>query len=107
MGMAAASGRKRRKHFPKDWGTSPEKMITKRRCLLVFDGNNQVCRDEMMMSSEWEVRSSLNGVEGGAEVSDLDYWTVMRANAFHDAAAEERVADDTEENASTPVAQVA
>lgn len=82
-------------------------MITKRRCLIVYDGNQQLTRDEMMMSTEWEVRGSLDGVEGGAEVSDLDYWTVMRANAYHDAASEQPSAMVSEENASTPVATIA
>jgi len=44
----------------------------------------------MMMSSAWEVKTNLAG--GNAEVSDLDYWTVIRANAFHDAAKEDREA---------------
>lgn len=65
-------------------------MVTKRRCLQVYDGDKLLCRDEMMMSSAWEVKTHLAGVD--AEVSDLDYWTLMRANAFHDAAKEEREA---------------
>jgi len=46
----------------------------------------------MMMSSAWEVKANL--ASGGAEVSDLDYWTVVRANAFHDAARQDREAQN-------------
>jgi len=69
-------------------------MVTKRRCLQVYDGSKLLCRDEMMMSAAWEVKANLAG--GDAEVSDLDYWTVVRANAFHDAAREERTASSKE-----------
>ena len=97
-------GKRNGKNLPPSWGVNPEKMITKRRCLLVFDGNKELCRDEMMMSSEWEVRSSLNGVEGGAEVSDLDYWTVMRANAFLDAVNEPTPTSATSTSTAVTVA---
>ncbi|EWC47850.1 hypothetical protein DRE_02732 [Drechslerella stenobrocha 248] len=86
----AVGGRKRRRNLPAGWGVQPDRMVTKRRCLQVYDGNKLLCRDEMMMSSAWEVKANLAG--GDAEVSDLDYWTVVRANAFHDAAREERAA---------------
>lgn len=58
-------------------------MVTKRRCLMVFDGPKVLCRDEMMMSTEWEVRAQLND---DTFVSDLDFWTMRRAEAFLDAA---------------------
>jgi hypothetical protein len=58
-------------------------MVTKRRCLMVFDGPKLLCRDEMMMSTEWEVRAPLGG---DSYVSDLDFWTMRRAEAFLDAA---------------------
>ncbi|EPS37123.1 hypothetical protein H072_9263 [Dactylellina haptotyla CBS 200.50] len=86
--LMAAGGRKRRRNLPAGWGVQPDRMVTKRRCLQVYDGSKLLCRDEMMMSSAWEVKANLAG--GEAEVSDLDYWTVVRANAFHDAAKEER-----------------
>lgn len=56
-------------------------MVTKRRCLMVFDGPKLLCRDEMMMSTEWEVKAPL----GDSFVSDLDFWTMRRADAFLDA----------------------
>jgi len=83
-----ASGRKKRKNLPSGWGVQPDRMVTKRRCLQVYDGDKLLCQDEMMMSSAWEVKANLAG--GESEVSDLDYWTLVRANAFHDAAKEDR-----------------
>jgi len=50
---------------------------------MVFDGPKMLCRDEMMMSTEWEVRAQLGG---DTYVSDLDFWTMRRAEAFLDAA---------------------
>ncbi|KAF3925400.1 hypothetical protein ABW21_db0206625 [Orbilia brochopaga] len=90
----AVGGRKRRRNLPAGWGVQPDRMVTKRRCLQVYDGSKLLCRDEMMMSSAWEVKANLAG--GEAEVSDLDYWTVVRANAFHDAARDERATQKEE-----------
>lgn len=79
----ARRGGKKRKNFPAGWGCSAEQMVTKRRCLMVYDGSNILCRDEMMMNTEWEVRASIGGDNF---VSDLDFWTMQRANAALDAA---------------------
>lgn len=49
---------------------------------MVFDGKEVICRDEMRLTSEWEVRGG--GEEGERGLSDLDYWTVKRAEAFLD-----------------------
>lgn len=46
---------------------------------MVYDGPKMLCKDEMMMNTEWEVRA-----EHG--MSDLDYWSIRRAQAFLDAA---------------------
>lgn len=59
-------------------------MVTKRRCLMVFDGPKLLCRDDMMMSNEFEVTAQL---AEDAFVSDLDFWTLQRAEAFLEAAA--------------------
>ena len=56
--------------------------MTKRRCLMVYDGPSILCKDEMMMGTEWEVRASMGGDNF---VSDLDFWTMQRANAALDA----------------------
>lgn len=60
-------------------------MVSKRRCLMVFDSGKMLCRDEMMMSSEWEVRANI-GTTQETSVSDLDFWSLRRAEAFLDAA---------------------
>jgi len=44
---------------------------------MVFDGPRMLSKDEMMMGNEWEVKA-----EG--EQSDLDFWTMRRAEAFLD-----------------------
>lgn len=48
---------------------------------MVYDGSNMLCKDEMMMSSEWDAKPPL----GDQMLSDLDFWTTRRAEAFHDA----------------------
>lgn len=78
----ARRGGKKRKNFPAGWGCSAEQMVTKRRCLMVYDGDSILCKDEMMMNTEWEVRASMGGDNF---VSDLDFWTMQRANAALDA----------------------
>ncbi|KAF8428326.1 hypothetical protein EV426DRAFT_337543 [Tirmania nivea] len=78
----ARRGGKKRKNFPAGWGCTAEQMVTKRRCLMVYDGPNILCKDEMMMNTEWEVRASIGGDNF---VSDLDFWTMQRANAALDA----------------------
>lgn len=69
---------KKRKSFPHSWGATPEKMTTKRRCLFVYDGQNELIRDEMVMHSDMEVKTNIGGK---FQVSDLDFWTMERANA--------------------------
>src|SRR5690606_25059348 len=69
-------GGKKRKNFPAAWGCSQDSMVTKRRCLMVYDGPNILWRDDMMMHDELQVRARI-----GADtyVSDLDVWTHQRA----------------------------
>ncbi|KAF8539591.1 hypothetical protein BDD12DRAFT_648487, partial [Trichophaea hybrida] len=81
-GSSNIKRRRKKKNFPVSWGAQPEQMVTKRRCLTVYDGPNLLCKDEMMMSAEWEVRAQL----GDAMLSDLDFWVVRRADAFLDSA---------------------
>ncbi|KAI5810055.1 hypothetical protein DFH27DRAFT_606474 [Peziza echinospora] len=79
----ARRGGKKRKNFPAGWGCSSDQMVTKRRCLVVYKGPSVLLRDEMMMNTEWEVRASMGGEN---YVSDLDFWTLQRANAALEAA---------------------
>jgi len=87
-GKITKASRKNRKNFPADWGTSTDRMVSKRRSLMVYDGSKRLLRDDMMMSAPWEVKTNM----GGAAVSDLDFWSITRANAYHDAAKQEREA---------------
>lgn len=75
-------GGKKRKNFPAGWGCPPEQMISKRRCLMVYDGPSILCKDEMMMNTEWEVRASTGGDNF---ISDLDIWTMAKAKAVLEA----------------------
>lgn len=75
-------GSKKRKNFPAGWGCPPEQMISKRRCLMVYDGPSILCKDEMMMNTEWEVRASTGGDNF---ISDLDIWTMAKAKAVLEA----------------------
>jgi hypothetical protein len=43
---------------------------------MVFDGSKMLAKDEMMMSTDWEVK-------GEGEL-DLNLWTMRRAEAFLD-----------------------
>lgn len=76
---------KKRKSFPSSWGVTPEKMNTKRRCLFVYDGSTELIRDEMVMERDMEVKTAING-NADVTVSDLDFWTMQRAQAAAEAA---------------------
>ncbi len=81
-------GRRRRKNLPLAWGCSPEQMRLKRRVLCVYDGPRQLCKDDMLMDRDFEVRLRLG--DGPSYVTDLDVATLQRAEAFHNATEEER-----------------
>ncbi|OCT49252.1 putative C2H2 finger domain protein [Cladophialophora carrionii] len=81
-------GRKKRKHYPPSWGMSAEKMRMKKRVLCVYDGQRRLWKDDMMLHNEFEVRMTLP--DGKNYVTDLDVETLKRAEAFHNATAEER-----------------
>ncbi|MCJ1336256.1 hypothetical protein MMC09_001532 [Bachmanniomyces sp. S44760] len=63
-------------------------MKTKKRVLCVYDGDRRLAKDEMMLNHDNEVRVSLG--DGKAYLTDLDFWTMKRAEAFHDATPEEK-----------------
>jgi len=83
-----SKGRKKRKHYPNEWGCPADKMKTKRRVLTVFDGPRRLWKDESMLDNEFEVRMQLG--DGKSYVTDLDLWAVRRANALLDATDEEK-----------------
>ncbi|KAI0201016.1 hypothetical protein F4808DRAFT_135967 [Astrocystis sublimbata] len=93
-------GRKNRQNYPSSWGFDKGQMTMKKRVLTVFDGPRRLAKDDMMLSTEHEVRVKLS--DGKSYVTDLDVNTLDRAKGFLDATAEEKgiwISDDpTEED---------
>ncbi|KAI9694881.1 MAG: hypothetical protein M1822_000497 [Bathelium mastoideum] len=87
---AAWSGRKKRKHYPPSWGCAAENMRMKKRVLCVYDGSRRLLKDDLMLNGEFEVRVSLPETGGRHYVTDLDIQTMARAEAMHNATAEEK-----------------
>lgn len=63
-------------------------MKMKKRVLCVFDGPRRLCKDDMMLDNEFEVRMRLG--DGNSYVTDLDVNTIKRANAFLEATEDEK-----------------
>jgi hypothetical protein len=79
-------------------------MSMKRRALFVHDGPRRLCKDDMMLHSELEVRLPLGN---GRYVTDLDKLTLDRANGIHAATEEERGPWDPEaDSAEVDIAQL-
>jgi hypothetical protein len=60
--MANMSARKRRRHmYPAAWGSTlgADGARMKKRVLCVYDGRRRLCKDDMMLDSEFEVRVPL------------------------------------------------
>ncbi|KAI0876570.1 hypothetical protein GGS24DRAFT_215117 [Hypoxylon argillaceum] len=93
-------GRKNRQNFPPSWGFDKGQMNMKKRVLTVFDGPRRLAKDDMMLSTEHEVRIKLS--DPNAWVTDLDVNTMRRAEGFHNATPQEKgiwISDDpTEED---------
>ena len=70
-------------------------MKMKKRVLCVFDGPRRLCKDDMMLDNEFEVRMHL-GDGSNSYVTDLDVNTIKRANAFLNAEDEEKGAYEEE-----------
>ncbi|KAI1079287.1 hypothetical protein F5B20DRAFT_171649 [Whalleya microplaca] len=87
--------RKNRKDYPPSWGFDKGQMTMKKRVITVFDGPRRLAKDDMMLSTEHEVRIKL--ADGNSYVTDLDVNTMKRAEAFLDATDEEKglwISDD-------------
>jgi hypothetical protein len=70
-------------------------MTMKKRVLAVFDGPRRLAKDDMMLSTEHEVRLKLQ--DGKSYVTDLDLQTLKRAEGFLNATDEEKgpwISDD-------------
>ena len=80
--MPAKAGRKKRKEYPSSWGCPQEQMTMKKRSLRVYDGQTRMWKEDMVISSEYEVRvptGSLNERTGAqGYVTDLDVATMQR-----------------------------
>ncbi|MCJ1409231.1 hypothetical protein MMC19_003309 [Ptychographa xylographoides] len=63
-------------------------MKMKKRVMCVYDGQRRLWKDEMMLDSDFEVRMRLE--DGDAYITDLDYQSLKRANALHQATDEEK-----------------
>ncbi|KAL2131868.1 hypothetical protein VTI74DRAFT_4501 [Chaetomium olivicolor] len=90
--------RKNRRDYPSSWGFDKGQMTMKKRVLAVFDGPRRLAKDDMMMSTEQEVRIKLQ--DGKSYVTDLDLQTLKRAEGFHGATDEEKgpwISDDPTE----------
>lgn len=92
-------GRKNRRDYPSSWGFDKGQMTMKKRVMAVFDGQRRLAKDDMMLSTEHEVRVKLS--DGKAYVTDLDVQTMKRAEGFLNASEEEKgpwVSDDPTED---------
>ncbi|KAK4241124.1 hypothetical protein C8A03DRAFT_12600 [Achaetomium macrosporum] len=91
-------GRKSRRDYPSSWGFDKGQMTMKKRVLAVFDGPRRLAKDDMMLSTEHEVRLKLQ--DGKSYVTDLDLQTLKRAEGFLNATDEEKgpwISDDPTE----------
>jgi hypothetical protein len=91
--------RKNRRDYPSSWGFDKSRMTMKKRVLACFDGPRRLAKDEMMLSTEQEVRIKIG--DGRAYVTDLDVQTMKRAEGFLSATDEEKgiwISDDPTED---------
>jgi hypothetical protein len=96
--LTKSRGRKDRRGYPDSWGFHQSQMNLKKRVLAVFDGPRRLAKDDMMLSTEHEVR--INLANGKSYVTDLDIQTLKRAEGFLGATDEEKgpwISDDPTE----------
>jgi len=92
-------GRKSRQNYPSSWGFDKGQMTMKKRVMTVFDGARRLAKDDLMLSTDQEVRVKLS--DGKSYVTDLDVQTMKRAIGFHNATDEEKgpwISDDPTED---------
>ncbi|KAL7922125.1 hypothetical protein ACQKWADRAFT_293537 [Trichoderma austrokoningii] len=96
--LSAKRGRNKRRDYPSSWGFNKGQMTMKKRVMAVFDGPRRLAKDDLMLSTDHEVRIKLS--DGKSYVTDLDVQTLKRAEGFHNATDEEKgpwVSDDPTE----------
>ncbi|KAI0118474.1 hypothetical protein F4776DRAFT_254849 [Hypoxylon sp. NC0597] len=94
-----SKSRKNRRDYPASWGFDKGQMTMKKRVMAVFDGPRRLAKDDMMLSTEHEVRVKLS--DGKSYVTDLDVNTMKRATGFLNATEEEKglwISDDPTED---------
>ncbi|WYZ46510.1 hypothetical protein EsH8_IX_000735 [Colletotrichum jinshuiense] len=93
-----AKGRKNRRDYPSSWGFDKGQMTMKKRVMAVFEGPRRLAKDDLMLSTDNEVRIKLS--DGNSYVTDLDVQTLKRAEGFLGATDEEKgpwISDDPTE----------
>jgi hypothetical protein len=93
--QAKAKARKSRRDYPSSWGFDKGQMTMKKRVMAVFDGPRRLAKDDMMLSTDNEVRVPLS--DGRSYITDLDVQTLKRADGFLGATDEEKgpwISDD-------------
>lgn len=96
--IAKTRGRKNRKDYPSSWGFDKGQMTMKKRIMAVFDGKRRLAKDDLMLSTDREVRLKLS--DDKAYVTDLDVQTMKRAEGFLNATDDEKgpwISDDPTE----------
>lgn len=94
-----SKSRKNRREYPSSWGFDKGQMTMKKRVMTVFDGPRRLAKDDMMLSTEHEIRLRLSDEK--SYVTDLDVQTLKRANGFLNATEEEKgiwISDDPTED---------
>ncbi|CAK7222035.1 hypothetical protein SEUCBS140593_004765 [Sporothrix eucalyptigena] len=87
--------RRSRQNYPTSWGFDKGQMTMRKRVMTVFEGPRRLAKDDMMLSTEHEVRLKLS--DGKSYVTDLDVQTLKRAEGFLTATDEEKgpwISDD-------------
>ncbi|EFX01414.1 c2h2 finger domain containing protein [Grosmannia clavigera kw1407] len=90
--------RRSRQNYPSSWGFDKGQMTMRKRVMTVFAGPRRLAKDDMMLSTEHEIRLKLS--DGKAYVTDLDVQTMKRAEGFLQSTEEEKglwVSDDPTE----------
>ncbi|UNI24443.1 hypothetical protein JDV02_010186 [Purpureocillium takamizusanense] len=102
-----ARGRKNRRDYPSSWGFDKGQMNMKKRIMAVFDGPRRLAKDDMMLSTDHEVRIKLS--DGKSYVTDLDVQTLKRAEGFLGATEDEKgpwISDDPTEEQLTEMKEM-
>ena len=72
---------KKKKDYPAAWGEPTDNMTMKKRVLRVYDGPNELLKEDVMFNTAYEVRMQL--ADGKNHVTALDVETVNRAELVH------------------------